>query len=262
MLKEEYEKLYALEQEHWYFQAKRNFVKPLLDALPSGPRTMILEAGCGTGFNHLFLQNYGCVVSVDLSPDALDFCRRRSISRLVQGDLNRMCFKENSFEMVVALDVLYHSWVRDDLAVLRDFHSVLKSKGKLLITDSAFSFLTSRHDESVMARERYSIPNLKRKVRQAGFTIRKASYMFAGTFPMLALIRLAQKYIKRDPPQSSVFHVPAGINGLLIQWMRMESRLMRHFDLPFGSSLLILAEKNSQSPVKPEHFEQVKSPKR
>lgn len=244
MLKEEYEKMFALEQEHWFFRAKQNFVKPFLDALPSDQRSTILEAGCGTGFNHLFLQNYGRVTSVDLSLDALDFCRQRSLTRLVRGDLNRMCFKEASFDVVVALDVLYHAWIEDD-AALADFNRVLKPKGKLLITDSAFSFLISRHDKSVMTRERYSVSNLKRKLKKAGFTVQKASYMYTGIFPLLALVRLTQKHLKPDEPKSSVFRIPSVLNDFLIQWMKMESWLMRYIDLPFGSSLIIVAEKNS-----------------
>lgn len=243
MKKEEYAKMFQQEQTHWFFAAKRNFVKAFLHKVPIENDPLILDAGCGTGANHLFMQNYGRVVSVDLSHDALAFCRQRSLRHMVQGDLNFMSFRSGVFGMVAALDVLYHIWVVDDRALLKEFHRVLKPGGKLLITDSAFPFLISRHDKAVMARERYTLPGLTRKLKEAGFTVRKASYMFAGTFPLFAVVRLWQKYFHAGEEESNVFPLPAFINRYLLKLMSCEASLLRRARLPFGSSLIILAEK-------------------
>ena len=243
MKKEEYAKMFQEEEAHWFFAAKRAFAAAFLETVPTSGDPLIFDAGCGTGANHLFLQRYGRVVSTDMSADALAFCRRRALRRLVRGDLNAMSFQSGAFGIIAALDVLYHAWVIDDQALLGEFYRILKPGGTLLITDSAFPFLTSRHDKAVMTRERYTLPCLCRKLRNAGFTIRRASYMFAATFPLLAAVRLAQKFLPVGDEQSNVFPVPGPVNRLILRVMSWEAAVLRHSRLPFGSSLIILAEK-------------------
>lgn len=235
--------MFQEEETHWFFAAKRAFVAAFLEtaAIPDNP--LIFDAGCGTGANHLFLQCYGRVVSADMSADALAFCRQRDLRTLVRGDLNSMSFQTGAFDLVAALDVLYHSWVIDDRALLEEFYRILKPGGALLITDSAFPFLTSRHDKAVMTRERYTLPLLCEKLRATGFTIRRASYMFAATFPLLAAVRFLQRLLPDGDEQSNVFPVPGPINRLIMQVMSWEAAVLRRVCLPFGSSLIILAEK-------------------
>ncbi|MEC7640738.1 MAG: class I SAM-dependent methyltransferase [Nitrospinota bacterium] len=243
MKKNEYKKMFAEEQTHWFFTAKRKFITAFLHNVPLVNDPLIFDAGCGTGANHLFLQKYGRVISADLSEEALVFCRQRDLCGLVCSNLNIMCFKNEAFDMIAALDVLYHAWVTDDLALLHEFYRTLKPKGKLLITDSAFPFLTSCHDKAVMTRERYTIPVLSDKLVQAGFTVYRASYMFAATFPLVVTVRLLQRFFQGDHEESNVFPVPEPINTLILKIMSLEAALLRHAHLPFGSSLIILAEK-------------------
>lgn len=243
MKKEEYAKMFREEQTHWFFASKRNFIKAFLHKEPIEEGSLILDAGCGTGANHLFMRNYGRVVSVDVSQEALSFCRRRSLRSLVHGDLNFLSFKNDSFDVAAALDVLYHAWIADDRALLKEFHRVLKPGGKLLITDSACPYLVSRHDQAVMTRERYTLPALVRKLEDAGFVIRRSSYMFTSTFPILAAVRLWQKYFHSGEAESNVFPLPGFLNQLLLKVMSWEASALRRARLPFGSSLILLAEK-------------------
>ena len=113
-----------------------------------------------------------------------------------------------------------------------------------MITDSAFKFLVSRHDKAVMTRERYTIPGLRAKLEEAGFRIRRSSYMFFTTFPVLAIVRLLQKFsFDEEDAKSNVFPLPDQINNLVLAVMKVEAALLSRVSLPFGSSVVILAEK-------------------
>ena len=55
---EEYEKMYAVEEGHWWFVGKRRLVEALLEAAPLPRFAEILDVGCGTGGMHLLLRRY------------------------------------------------------------------------------------------------------------------------------------------------------------------------------------------------------------
>lgn len=59
---QEYEKMYVLEDTHWWFLGKRALVKRYLDLycnLDKGQR--VLDVGCGTGGMQGLLRDYGDV---------------------------------------------------------------------------------------------------------------------------------------------------------------------------------------------------------
>ncbi len=243
MIKSEYQKMFAEEQSHWFFKTKRMFIESFLNNVPLAPNAKIFEPGCGTGANRIFLEKYGAVTSLDFSQDALEFCQKRALKKLIRGDLNELGIKDETFDFAVLLDVLYHQWVKNDISALSDISRILRPKGKLLITDSAFPFLLSSHDKAVMTRERYTISSITEKLEQAGFKVLRASYMFATTFPVLTLVRLFQKIASPKETSSNVFKVPEMINQFILKVMSFEARILSRSRLPFGSSIIVLAEK-------------------
>ena len=82
---EEYARIAAAEDDHWWYRNTRALVGDLL--APWLTRSQrILDAGCGPGGNGAWLAQYGSVVGVDVSPDALAFVRaRRPETRPVRG---------------------------------------------------------------------------------------------------------------------------------------------------------------------------------
>ncbi|OGK64666.1 hypothetical protein A2262_02090 [Candidatus Roizmanbacteria bacterium RIFOXYA2_FULL_41_8] len=85
-----------------------NWYRALYIKLQFNPKTL-LDVGCGTGELVHNLRLLGVDArGVELSPDALAMARDNVKPFLSQGDAEKLPFKNNSFEMVISIDVLEH----------------------------------------------------------------------------------------------------------------------------------------------------------
>ena len=110
MQAEDYNHLYELDERFWWFAGMRAIAAALLDEYcsPSTDR-IILDAGCGTGGNLLWLQRYaadGEIYGIDLSGQALQFCRQRVSEPVIQASVTDLPFDHSSFDLVTSFDVL------------------------------------------------------------------------------------------------------------------------------------------------------------
>lgn len=247
MEKEEYRKHFELEERFWWFVGKREIIKAILESykIIKNRESTFLDIGCGTGINLIILQKYINSFGCDLSDEAIYFCTKRNLKKIVQSNAQELPFNDDKFDMVTLFDVLYHKNVHSDINVLREAKRVLKKNGYIIITDSAFNFLLSKHDRALHARERYSKENLRRKLRENGFSILKLSYFNFFIFPVVSSVRLFERFTlnKNNKPQSNLKPINSVFNKILIHVLRMEAFLIRYLNFPFGSSLLCLAKK-------------------
>src|SRR5215212_5076254 len=110
MQTEDYNYLYDLEDHFWWFAGMRTIAGALLDqhCRPNCDRR-ILDAGCGTGSNLLWLQRYagdGDIYGIDISFQALEMSRHRECERLVQASVTNLPFADSSFDLVTSFDVI------------------------------------------------------------------------------------------------------------------------------------------------------------
>jgi SAM-dependent methyltransferase len=243
----EYAKMYELERTHWWFVAKRRVAHTILrrtcghSIRPSSSR--ILDAGCGTGGNFQWLDELGAAAGVDLSPEALAYCRRRGHRLLACGVLHRLPFADGAFDLVTLLDVLYHKWVKSDVQTLREVARVLRPGGIVLITDSALPFLRGPHDEAYGGARRYTRKTLREALVAAGFRVRRVSYFHFLLFPLIAAVRLTERAFSSATARSSLAPVNPVINGALKAVYGAECLLLRAASLPWGSSIVCVAER-------------------
>ncbi len=238
----EYIKMFEAEDTHWWFVSKRKFAETLLSGITLPKPQRLLDVGCGTGAMSVFLQQYGSVVSMDYSQLALSFCKKRNLKKICRGDALKLPFLEASFDVVTVFDVLYHQWIKNDVLALKEFYRILKPNGKLLITDSAFSFLSGKHDQFVFARERYTVEQMEARLQQAGFRVCKKSYAFFFTFPLILMVRFIERF--RHKVQTDVNLPSPLVNQLFLKVITFETLLLRYIQFPWGSSILLLAEKD------------------
>jgi ubiquinone/menaquinone biosynthesis C-methylase UbiE len=243
MEKEEYQQMYRLENHHWWFLAKRNFISVVF---PKKKNLDILDVGVGTGGTTKFLEKFGNVLGIESNKLALNLAKKRKL-KIFEGEAEKPPFTDNKFDVITFFDVLYHQNIKSDLKALKEAYRVLKPKGTLVITDCAFEFLRSPHDEAVWARERYRRKTLAEKVKKAGFKIEKASYIFFFLFPLIAIKRLFSclkaKFLPKSQKLSDVSEIPEIFNKILLLICILESYLLRYIDFPWGSSIIIRARK-------------------
>lgn len=244
----EYDRSFALEGRHWWFRAKRALVRQLLRRY--GWRNgRGLDVGCGTGGMLQALAGSGTWVGADAQPLALAYSRKRGVTRLAGASVVELPFRSASFDACLCLDVLYHRAVASDAAALAECHRVLRPGGLLVVTDSAFAWLRSPHDDAVHGHRRYTRAELTQAIRAAGLTLLFASYAYCLVFPAVAGVRLWRRRpagggsATAEARGSDVFPLPGALNGALGLVQAGERALLRLTRLPFGSSVVCVARK-------------------
>jgi len=250
MRNDEYSRMFAVEDTYWWYVALRRILvretHKRLRCLASNcqrpaelPR--ILDAGCGTGANLAALRQFGRVCGVDVSPLALNLARTRGLSHLVKGSVLQLPVHAESVDLVLSIDVLYHVWVEDDLAALKEYYRVLRRGGWLIVHVAAHEWLRGSHDEVVMTRHRYTLKELVNRIESAGFRVRRQTYRNAFVFPLVLLGRVLGR--GKSTTESDLRPLPLWLNRVLLWVMRAEEFVLGFTSLPLGTSAYVVAQK-------------------
>ena len=246
MEKDEYKKHFEMEEDFWWFAGRRRIIQNVLKTSGIfGKKLEILDIGCGTGFNLKFFQAYGNSFGCDISEEALYYCQQRDLKNATCADAENLPYQNESFDLVTLLDVLYHKNVQNDINVLLEAHRVLKKGAYLLITDSAFNFLRSKHDVAFHTRERYNRKVLRERLKKANFSVSLISYFNFFLFFIVVLVRIiGKKSAKKGKKiESNLKPLHKRTNAFLYNILKFEALLLRCIRFPFGSSILCLAKK-------------------
>ena len=134
-----------IEEEHWWFTARRRVILRLASALLPRPGT-ILDCGCGTGGNICAFPPEHRRIGVDPSPDAIAIARAKCPGvEFVQGMVpDDVATELATADLVLLTDVLEH--VEGDRELLSDIVLGMRPAAHLLITVPADPGLWSPHD--------------------------------------------------------------------------------------------------------------------
>ena len=77
-----YETFFDIEDSYWWSVGTRRIFLEMLEDVRNPAVTRTLDVGCGTGANLLMLSKYGDAEGVDVSEDALAFCRERGLDKV------------------------------------------------------------------------------------------------------------------------------------------------------------------------------------
>jgi len=235
-----------VEDTHWWYVGRRriiaDFVKRICDELRAEDKDepRILDIGCGTGGNLETLAGFGRAEGVDISREALDFCRARGLNNVREGAAETLPYESESFDLVTGLDVVEH--LDDDVAGLREMRRVLRPGGRLLLFVPAFMFLWGVQDDVSHHRRRYTLPELKQKLQQAGLKVERASYANISFFGPILLGRLFMRLTGVRPASENNINIGA-MNGLLGRVLGAESWWLKRMTFPFGVSIICDAKR-------------------
>jgi SAM-dependent methyltransferase len=241
MDKEAYSEMYLNEDRHWWFVARRMIIRKILsNYLPVERKRRILEVGCGTGGNLELLSTYGNVYAIEPDDEAVAMAGKRGLCHVVKGSLPDDIPFEGGFDLICMLDVLEH--MDDDLGALESVGKRLHPEGKILVTVPSCKFLWSEHDVALHHKRRYGKKELIGLVQVSGFRIIYHTYFNTLLFPVIAAVRSLKK-INGKECGTDVSMPSKFANLLLTAIFSGERFLLPRISLPFGTSILMLAEK-------------------
>lgn len=233
-----------VEGSHWWFVGRRAILEMFLRNIVQrskvkGESPTILDIGCGTGANLEMLSQFGAAEGVDVSDDALEFCRRKGL-KVQKGLAETLPFDDETFDLTTALDVVEH--LDDDVAGLREMFRVTKSGGYSLIFVPAFMWLWGVQDDISHHRIRYTRREIIERLEKAGYTVERATYANFTFFAPILGGRTIMKLTGIKPESENNVNISA-LNGIFGKIFSAESLLLKKFDFPFGVSIVIVARK-------------------
>ena len=242
----EYDTLARLEGQHWWYVGMRRIAVKLLRSLSLRSPIKILDAGCGVGGGLKWLASFGATTGIDLNPSAVRYAARVS-GRVAQSSIQSLPFPAEVFDLVTSFEVLYHLAVSNDEAALCECARVLKPGGWMLVRVPAYDWLRGAHDIQVHTRHRYAGRELRQKMERAGLIVCRLTHVGLALLPVAILRRSIQSIQPVNEAHTDVTMPPAIFNKLLMIMLSAEGAWLRHFDFPFGLSLLALARKLPES---------------
>jgi len=244
MEKNEYKNIYKFEDNHWWYKGLHELVELYIIKEKIDKKIKIFDAGCGTGKMISILQNYGDVKGNDFSRDAIDICRERGLDNVEIKDLNTWSSNGELYDIIVCLDVLYHSSIDDDIEIIRKFYSALNNEGVLILNNPAFNLLRRKHDVVVGGKRRYRKNYLISELDKIGFKKIISTYRLPYLFIVILIKKAFRLFFHILKNESDLKEVHPFINRFLLTFNRVENFfILKGLSIPFGSSLFIIAQK-------------------
>lgn len=240
------------EDRHWWFAGRTWSLLNMLDRIitPDGTKR-VLDIGCGAGNMIHHLSRYGRVLGVDNNPRPLAVAQQRGYDVRL-GGAEALPVDADSFDLVALLDTVEHC--EDDTAVLRECGRACAPGGYLVVTTPALMLLWSHNDELNRHYRRYSAPELRQKLADAGFQVARMTYNNFLLFLPAATLILLRRAMGRQPElgsphfddesyQVEMEPAPPLLNAILSAVTWTEAQILRWINLPAGTSLICIARK-------------------
>ena len=240
MKSEEFDKIYKLENTHWWYVGMREICFSVLGRFLAPEKPLkILDIGCGVGGNLVELEKFGDAQGIDLDPHAVELCRTNG-HRCAVGDLTALGLEKDSYALITLFDVLNHIDVGRVRKILGDLKAGLKPNGLLALREPAIRLVGGRHDLDVNIHFRLDKQQAVKLLEEAGFKVLYASYInFLLFIPILIKRRL--DLLSDSSPKSDVYEHNAVVNAALLAVLRLEKTLLKFVPQPFGVSLFVVA---------------------
>jgi SAM-dependent methyltransferase len=225
----------SIEQpDYWWYRVRADLLRAALEQYLGEP-ALLLDVGSADGPSVGWMRGGARRVAIDVDPRGLRPGEGVCASALA------LPFADSTFDAVGAFDVVEHC--EPESQALAELARVLAPGGRLLMSVPAYQWAWSDHDVRAGHYRRYTETRLVAAVERAGFVVRRSTYGFAAVFPFFVAERIARR-LRPDARQNpGLTTVPAGLDAALVRLSRIDSRLLRRRDLPFGSSVFLAARK-------------------
>jgi len=188
-----------VEQEHWWFLARRKLLLRIVaEVVPDRRCALIADVGCGTGANTAALASQHPAIGLDVSSTAVALARQRFPGvRFVCGEARDVLAEEGGHVTFILLaDVLEH--VHDDFRMLSELLALAQPATFFLLTVPADMSLWSRHDESHRHYRRYSRERFERLWEKLPVTPLLVSHFNSRLYPFIKLARMVNRWRRKS----------------------------------------------------------------
>lgn len=234
-----YDTMAALDQQHWWYRARRQVIAALIRRRAMPPTdAKLLEIGCGTGHNLAMLSEFGEVQALEVDPAARDIAEQRLGKPVLSAPLPELNgVPQSSFDLVGAFDVIEH--IADDRAALHAIAACLKPGGKFVATVPAHQWMWSAHDVVNHHHRRYSRRQLQRLFSASPLKVEAIGYFNSLLFPLAVAKRLSSRIGGKE--DSDLVMPGRALNAILERAFAAERHLIGRVPLPPGLSLFVVA---------------------
>ena len=234
-----YDRMAELDQQHWWYRARRDVIAALIERNAMPPtQARLLEVGCGTGHNLPMLARFGTVEAIEIDEAARALAEKR-LGRPVHGARlpELPGIQEAHYDLIGAFDVIEH--IDDDAAAVESLAKRLKPGGKLVVTVPAHQWMWSAHDVVNHHQRRYSKSGLKSLIDESPLRLEKIGYLNSLLFPLAVGARFAGRLAGKDSSDDAL--PPAPLNWAFEKIFGLERHLVGRLPLPPGLSLFAVA---------------------
>lgn len=231
---EEYRRMAAVEQSHWWYRSTRALLAQVLG--PSlAPGARLLDVGGGTGATGAWMAARGRLVAVDVEPIALGLYRERHPDVAgVAADVRRLPFADASFDAALCVTVLYHAGVSSPSEAVAELARVVRPGGVVCLWEPGVRRLRRAHDRVTHGARRFAVADLRALLVDNGLTVERATGAYAFLVPPAAV----KMVLERGETSSDLDRNAGGLGGVLGAAARAERAVLRRASLPFGLSVL------------------------
>ena len=171
--KESYDKIIS----KWHSYRKHTNVNKLIINFEKllKPKSLILDAGCGTGFpiDHFLVKKEHRVVGVDISKEMISVANTYELANCnyINSDIISFDSKEK-FDGIIAYDSLFHLNIEDQKIIFKKLSSLLNINGVLMFTHRKEDgeIISKMYDETFYY-SAVSLNSLKKRLIEADFII-------------------------------------------------------------------------------------------
>jgi SAM-dependent methyltransferase len=229
--------------------SRRYVLAELAKEIGSVASPAILEVGCSTGFllrEAIAAMPNATFVGAEYAYPALErLTAKLEGTPLVQMDLTCAPLPGNSFDAIIALNVLEH--IRDDILAIQQVHRMLKPGGVAVIEVPAGPNLYDPFDRHVGHHRRYGMSELINRLEAAGFEIVSKTHLGFFVYPIFWLAKKKNRWSKSSATKDKTLTLQtlrAGRRSKILEIsFYLEDLARRFIYLPFGIRCLVTARK-------------------
>lgn len=242
------ENCFQIEENSFWFRHRNNCIIEVVKQFP--PEGTLYDVGGGNGFVSRGLEEKGIeTVLIEPGQKGVLNARQRGLKNIICATLEESGFKPETLPAVGLFDVIEH--IEDSKRFLKSIFNFVTKPGRIYLTVPACNFLWSKEDEEAGHFERYSLKGISKILKEAGFYIEYATYIFSILpLPIFLFRSITGKTWTNNNPLKTKKHKKEhqqrkGITDKLLEktWHLELKRIKKKKKIPFGSSCLIAAAK-------------------